>query len=549
MLLKRNKTYYFRWQIPQDLRPKFNSREFIRSLHTSCKTEALLRMSELSRLVLIIKITRKKRLLHQLTQENYLSEIQVIKQKMIDEGVRLRAFPDTDPLAVAEISRKVLAAELCEIDLATPDFPPEEWGLLGLPQLRACSYYSSAKIRTARLVSDEHLNHQLATHGLETTDRAIKTKFKRDYLGFEIAQIDRQLDALTGRTPITEVHRAKAGTTNQGESRADGRGSAMFSEVSEQYVVSKEKAKKFTVKTAREARNFIKGFIAVMGDMPIADWRARHMDYCMEGCSQLPAKNKKPYNKMMYPEILELGGLPEDDLISVSQLGHAKKYLKAIFKFASAEEFISANPCRDWSYDIGVKNIRGNYTDDEVAIMYREAFNLEGHKKWMVLLGMCTGARLTELVNLRVEDIKFDDESRRHYISISPEAGSLKSKAARRRVPLHKKLVDLGFLEMVANVGAGRLWPSLKAASITSFFVRFREKAGVERQCEFGNNRVFHSFRHWVVTKARSEGVEGSAVQQVVGHERDRGMEVTDRYTHDYPIKTLLPVIDSLNVG
>ena len=154
------------------------------------------------------------------------------------------------------------------------------------------------------------------------------------------------------------------------------------------------------------------------------------------------------------------------------------------------------------------------------------ALKLEGNRKWIMLLVMCTGARLGELVRLRVEDIKLDDRSARYYITISPEAGDAKTKAAFRKIPLHKKMVELGFLDMVANVGRGRLWPEVKEASITQYFTKFREFTGVEYKCELGNKRVFHSFRHWVVTKAMSKGVREVVVQQVVGHESGRGWEL-----------------------
>ena len=43
MLLKRKNIYYFRWQIPTDLRAVLGKREIVKSLHTKDKLQAHLR--------------------------------------------------------------------------------------------------------------------------------------------------------------------------------------------------------------------------------------------------------------------------------------------------------------------------------------------------------------------------------------------------------------------------------------------------------------------------------------------------------------------------
>ena len=56
---------------------------------------------------------------------------------------------------------------------------------------------------------------------------------------------------------------------------------------------------------------------------------------------------------------------------------------------------------------------------------------------------------------------------------------------------------------------------------------------------------VLHSIRHTFITKARSAGVTDALVQQTVGHEKT-GAGVTDRYTHVFPVASLLKVVDSV---
>ncbi|WP_394391010.1 tyrosine-type recombinase/integrase [Shewanella woodyi] len=56
---------------------------------------------------------------------------------------------------------------------------------------------------------------------------------------------------------------------------------------------------------------------------------------------------------------------------------------------------------------------------------------------------------------------------------------------------------------------------------------------------------MFHSFRHTFITKSRSHGVELGLLQEVVGHEKFES-GITRRYTHSYPLKALLTVVDNI---
>ena len=67
-----------------------------------------------------------------------------------------------------------------------------------------------------------------------------------------------------------------------------------------------------------------------------------------------------------------------------------------------------------------------------------------------------------------------------------------------------------------------------------------------ERFNYLGERIVLHSVRHTFITKARAAGISNVLVQQVVGHEKS-GAGQTDRYTHTFHLKDVLPVVDSVN--
>ena len=87
---------------------------------------------------------------------------------------------------------------------------------------------------------------------------------------------------------------------------------------------------------------------------------------------------------------------------------------------------------------------------------------LEVHNYWFAMLGLFSGARLNEICQLHpTKDIKQDKESGCWFFEVTEddknkvviEEGEVhqfaKTSAAKRKVPIHQKLIDLGFLDYV----------------------------------------------------------------------------------------------------
>ncbi len=76
-------------------------------------------------------------------------------------------------------------------------------------------------------------------------------------------------------------------------------------------------------------------------------------------------------------------------------------------------------------------------------------------RRWVSWICAYTGARITEITQLRKEDILVEDGI--PCIRITPDAGSVKS-GKYRIVPLHSHLIDQGFLNFVKNSPSGYLF-------------------------------------------------------------------------------------------
>ena len=106
----------------------------------------------------------------------------------------------------------------------------------------------------------------------------------------------------------------------------------------------------------------------------------------------------------------------------------------------------------------------------EMRIFARDA--KKGHFYWLPHLGLFTGARVNELCQLNPQvDIFMDADTKTWCLNISKDTAaderikkSVKTGEA-RKVPIHKMLVELGFLEYVESVkatGAKLLFPEWK---------------------------------------------------------------------------------------
>lgn len=91
----------------------------------------------------------------------------------------------------------------------------------------------------------------------------------------------------------------------------------------------------------------------------------------------------------------------------------------------------------------------------------RESAHIAAAKTWVPLLCAFTGARVTEITQLRKQDVRQEDE--RWTIRITPDAGSVKT-GQYRDVPLHRQVIALGFMNFVGVMKDGPLFHASKTS-------------------------------------------------------------------------------------
>jgi integrase len=158
---------------------------------------------------------------------------------------------------------------------------------------------------------------------------------------------------------------------------------------------------------------------------------------------------------------------------------------------------------------------------------------------WLPYLALYTGARLHELGQLMKSDVRVLDGVPFLNIEANVAAGQrIKTKGSKRRVPVHPRLVELGFLDFAA--GAGPLFPELHGdtAIWSSWWSRhLRRVVGITDE-----RKVFHSFRHSFVDAAR-EVMGDDQRRALTGHSSGN---VGDSYGRGASLKALAEAISKI---
>ena len=124
-----------------------------------------------------------------------------------------------------------------------------------------------------------------------------------------------------------------------------------------------------------------------------------------------------------------------------------------------------------------------------------------------------------------------------------------KTEAGMRLVPIHSKLIEIGFLEFCDHRAPGRRTGNLWG------FIRWRESWGktwggrfngwYAKNAQTDKGKVFHSFRHTVVDELKQAGEAKELVSELVGHVV-KG-ETFGRYGKGYSVHVLKRAVDKVS--
>lgn len=324
----------------------------------------------------------------------------------------------------------------------------------------------------------------------------------------------------------------------------------LFSSVYDEFLKYKINKGNLSEKMQKNYVRLHKVWQAIAEDKPIDSYTARDIGIFIDRCFELPKMSILPYRRMTWAQRLNVD-VPDEDLQAPKSVQQYYKWIMGVFAYAKKDTvaYITTSPCtikRDFK-----ANVRGVFSDHELGLFLDSASSEEqAWKKWIIYLGIYTGSRRGELVQLRKDDVKFDSESERYFLLItdSHESQKLKTENSKRKIPLHNELIRAGFIDYV-NTCKERVFDEVTNADVvTAWIPKNMNTLGINTNNDLGHIRSFHSFRHSFITKLMNAGVQVNLLQQVVGHEIS-SFGTTGNYTHkSTELKNLLCVVDSFEL-
>ncbi len=159
---------------------------------------------------------------------------------------------------------------------------------------------------------------------------------------------------------------------------------------------------------------------------------------------------------------------------------------------------------------------------------------------WLPLIALFTGARLGEICQLRVADIKKEDNIYCIDINEDDEGKSVKTKdSSVRLIPIHQVLLDLGLNEYVEELKRNKKTNLFdinygiirgQYHSVQKHMSAYLKKIGIVSTDK--KSKSFHSFRHTVRTRLTELDVPERTIDAIVGHASEARSIGSKIYTH-----------------
>lgn len=297
--------------------------------------------------------------------------------------------------------------------------------------------------------------------------------------------------------------------------------------------------KNWTKKRAGINTNLMDNLLFFLGDVQVHTITKRDLRDALESIRGLPQRNRGPYRGKSLREISRME-IPEEHRVADKTVKEHLKLCQSLFSayLVKEREILQVSPTDNLRLEVEDQRF-ACLGDAQVLNVLEKARKKPDWVRWFLLIAAYSGARRSEIARLCSEDFKTCPDTGRHYFVVKTG----KTKAARRIVPVHQTLLAEGLLDWIREID-GPLFEIVQA-NPNRITDHFGSLIG-EKTNDLGERLVFHSLRHTFITKSRSAGVSTVLVQQVVGHEK-RGAGMTDRYTHSFPLKDVLPVVDLVN--
>jgi len=311
------------------------------------------------------------------------------------------------------------------------------------------------------------------------------------------------------------------------------------------YTLERSKADALAKRSSMEQDDHYELLFEILGtrDLPSSAFTAEHAQTVKATLLVYPKNRRKNRATRDLPTLQEVLAVAGTDKIAPATINKYLQTYISLFEWAKRNRYVSENFFAGMTINRKrgkARSTRQAFTPEQIDVIVDEAVNRSrglvkfDWQKWGTLIAVYTGARLSEIAQLQLDDIRTVDSVLcfdLNDLGDEPdeiEGGkSIKTEAGKRLVPVHRRLLDeglYGYVESLRNSGEKRLFPEftyepkdgwgrkLGRWSNNTFLVKLGYKS---------KDRVFHSYRHTVVTRLTHASVDQSIVKAIIGHAQE----------------------------
>ncbi len=347
--------------------------------------------------------------------------------------------------------------------------------------------------------------------------------------------------------------------------------SYQLSKLVETYIGEYKTTEKADVPSIYEIETKCQMFTRIVGDMDVRTiTRETILDF-LKVLKQLPKNmsKQKAYLGKTIEEVLEMQ--PRDTMSDTTIVNYMVR-VNSFFSWAVRVGHIVRNPADGVKHGktklVRADELRKAYTHGDISKLVDGYLGLRDEEKerlrsspdrfWIPFISLYSGLRLNEICQLNTTDVKRDEETDVWFFHVEITEGDekmIKSASARRKVPVHRVLIALGFLEYCtrkAESGAPRLWMNLKKTDrgyhknfINWFLGNGQTKGFLRTRVTRDSKLNFHSFRHTFINELKQKRADERVLVEIAGHS-NKSMTY-GRYGKPYGLNEKQDVVNMLD--
>jgi integrase len=309
-----------------------------------------------------------------------------------------------------------------------------------------------------------------------------------------------------------------------------------------------EGAQKPQPQSLHEASVAVEDLIDFLGDVPVMSVTGDMIYDYRDEAKELPRSMPRADRALPFRERVVKHRGTEGARVSAATLKKRIGAIQTLIGFAYKERWVSQNVATQIHISgySRLASVRRSFRNDELQSLFgsdlfvKPSSWFETKSKvsdltlfWLFLLGLTSGARLEEVGQAHLADVKEDDgvvfidiEDRiieQTGLSADAPLKSLKNEGSRRVVPIHPRLLALGFegyCEDLRKLGQTMLFPDLKANQFGKHTKEASRRANrvINKHASSDSRLVFHSLRHKFKDEGRAARVQDSVLDQICGH-------------------------------